>query len=252
MRRTVFTLIELLVVIAIIAILAAILFPVFAQAKQAAKQAKRLSNSKQTPLAIDVYPANYDDVVPPKYTHIHQPYIKNYGLVQMPRPGPGTTPTKSTGWGLASSLALFGSIPWKSVAKGLTSPLVTKLADTSIAESAGAGAGGLLLGIASALTFRRKKVWRSIRVFDQYGNPVQNAWIRVVPTHCDAAICDGAARILLMRDTVNTARVFRGKEQCIACTLINGATEFELHIDANADDINVVVHIETVGKDQAA
>lgn len=62
--RKAFTLIELLVVIAIIAILAAILFPVFAQAKQAAKRTASLSNVKQVGTSIQIYVADYDDVLP--------------------------------------------------------------------------------------------------------------------------------------------------------------------------------------------
>ncbi len=63
-RKTGFTLIELLVVIAIIAILAAILFPVFAQAKAAAKKTALISNVKQIGTAIQMYVADYDDLMP--------------------------------------------------------------------------------------------------------------------------------------------------------------------------------------------
>jgi len=63
--RKAFTLIELLVVIAIIAILAAILFPVFAQAKASAKKAVSISNMKQELLAITMYSADADDLLPP-------------------------------------------------------------------------------------------------------------------------------------------------------------------------------------------
>ncbi len=62
--RSAFTLIELLVVIAIIAILAAILFPVFAQAKEAAKKTSSLSNHKQFGTAVNIYLADYDDLLP--------------------------------------------------------------------------------------------------------------------------------------------------------------------------------------------
>lgn len=65
MQRKAFTLIELLVVIAIIAILAAILFPVFAQAKAAAKRTADLSNVKNIALAIPMYGADENDVLPP-------------------------------------------------------------------------------------------------------------------------------------------------------------------------------------------
>jgi prepilin-type N-terminal cleavage/methylation domain-containing protein len=64
-----FTLIELLVVIAIIAILAAILFPVFAQAKSAAKKTQDLSNLKQLGTSLQIYTADYDDVMPSAYFH---------------------------------------------------------------------------------------------------------------------------------------------------------------------------------------
>jgi len=64
MKRA-FTLIELLVVIAIIAILAAILFPVFAQAKLAAKKTAGLSAVKQLGTGVQIYLADYDDVLPP-------------------------------------------------------------------------------------------------------------------------------------------------------------------------------------------
>lgn len=62
-RKNAFTLIELLVVIAIIAILAAILFPVFAQAKASAKRSGTLSNVKQLALGVNMYAADYDDMV---------------------------------------------------------------------------------------------------------------------------------------------------------------------------------------------
>src|SRR5687767_14851522 len=66
--RRAFTLIELLVVIAIIAILAAILFPVFAQAKEAAKKTTSISNHKQYGTAINIYLADYDDMMPLGFT----------------------------------------------------------------------------------------------------------------------------------------------------------------------------------------
>jgi prepilin-type N-terminal cleavage/methylation domain-containing protein len=66
--RKAFTLIELLVVIAIIAILAAILFPVFAQAKEAAKKTASLSNHKQFGTAVNIYLADYDDLLPLAFT----------------------------------------------------------------------------------------------------------------------------------------------------------------------------------------
>jgi prepilin-type N-terminal cleavage/methylation domain-containing protein/prepilin-type processing-associated H-X9-DG protein len=63
-----FTLIELLVVIAIIGILAAMVFPVFARARESARKAVCLSNVKNIALAIQMYLADNNDVLPP-YEH---------------------------------------------------------------------------------------------------------------------------------------------------------------------------------------
>lgn len=125
MKRA-FTLIELLVVIAIIAILAAILFPVFAQAKEAAKKTTALSNAKQQGLAVNMYLGDNEDSFPFAYSGradgswrfntLHpvpvdavagggwdtpagrdasgqvwanslQPYMKSYGLMELPGKG---------------------------------------------------------------------------------------------------------------------------------------------------------------------
>jgi prepilin-type N-terminal cleavage/methylation domain-containing protein len=64
MRKSGFTLIDLLVVIAIIAILAALLFPVFAQAKLAAKGAASISNLKQLATGTIMYTSDNDDLFP--------------------------------------------------------------------------------------------------------------------------------------------------------------------------------------------
>jgi prepilin-type N-terminal cleavage/methylation domain-containing protein/prepilin-type processing-associated H-X9-DG protein len=64
-RRKGFTLIELLVVIAIIGILAAMVFPVFARARESARKAVCLSNVKNIALAIQMYLADNNDVLPP-------------------------------------------------------------------------------------------------------------------------------------------------------------------------------------------
>jgi len=122
MRRKAFTLIELLVVIAIIAILAAILFPVFAQAKEAAKKTTALSNAKQQGTSFQIYLGDSDDTYPlgiarrqngqyryslifpapvesisgwagstsahaqadPMWANAIQPYMKNYGINELP------------------------------------------------------------------------------------------------------------------------------------------------------------------------
>jgi len=65
-RRRGFTLIELLVVIAIIGILAAMVFPVFARARESARKAVCLSNVKNIALAVQMYMADNNDVLPPE------------------------------------------------------------------------------------------------------------------------------------------------------------------------------------------
>lgn len=86
-RKTGFTLIEVLVVIAIISILAAILFPVFARARENARRTSCLSNQKQIGIAVMQYLQDHDE----RYMHNHgrwvdavQPYIKNRQVFRCP------------------------------------------------------------------------------------------------------------------------------------------------------------------------
>jgi prepilin-type N-terminal cleavage/methylation domain-containing protein len=116
-----FTLIELLVVIAIIAILAAILFPVFAQAKDAAKASASLSNLKQFGIAANLYPVDYDDVLPlmvtmesatqPWPTTFHdtmQPYMKNRDVAVDPL---GPVPAIAGPNGVFQRSQFYGAAP---------------------------------------------------------------------------------------------------------------------------------------------
>jgi prepilin-type N-terminal cleavage/methylation domain-containing protein/prepilin-type processing-associated H-X9-DG protein len=64
MRRSGFTLVELLVALAIIAVLAAMLFPVFSRAREKARQGSCMSNLRQIGLAMQMYVQDVDGVYP--------------------------------------------------------------------------------------------------------------------------------------------------------------------------------------------
>lgn len=90
MKKSGFTLIEILVVIAIIAILAAILFPVFASAREKARQTTCSSNEKQIGLGILEYCQDFDETMPYEmdssgvaWSGIVENYISTRGIQQV-------------------------------------------------------------------------------------------------------------------------------------------------------------------------
>ncbi len=88
-RRRGFTLIELLVVIAIIGILAAMVFPVFARARESARKAVCLSNVKNIALAVQMYLADNNDVLPPREhrSEVQDWFATGPGEEEVPEPG---------------------------------------------------------------------------------------------------------------------------------------------------------------------
>ncbi|MDW8050930.1 MAG: prepilin-type N-terminal cleavage/methylation domain-containing protein [Armatimonadota bacterium] len=64
MRRSGFTLVELLVVVGIVAVLVALIFPVFARARAKARQTACISNLRQIGMSIEMYAMDYDDLYP--------------------------------------------------------------------------------------------------------------------------------------------------------------------------------------------
>ena len=64
MRRTGFTLVEMLVVIGIIAVLAAMIFPVFARAREKGRSTRCVANLKQIGMAWQMYADDHDGMPP--------------------------------------------------------------------------------------------------------------------------------------------------------------------------------------------
>jgi prepilin-type N-terminal cleavage/methylation domain-containing protein len=60
MRKSAFTLIEILVVVSIVALLGALIFPVFGRAKEGAHETSCESNLKQVDLALQLYRTEWD------------------------------------------------------------------------------------------------------------------------------------------------------------------------------------------------
>lgn len=84
MRRTGFSLAELLVTISIIAILAAILLPVLASAKRKSKESACLGNLRQIGLALQLYRDNYDDRLPQRLSSLYPAFIQEEKIFHCP------------------------------------------------------------------------------------------------------------------------------------------------------------------------
>ncbi len=87
MKRTGFTLIEMLVVIGIVALITALLFPAFSRVREKGRQTVCLSNERQLGVAILMYTHDNDDFLPPDYNawagRIY-PYVKNVDVFHCP------------------------------------------------------------------------------------------------------------------------------------------------------------------------
>lgn len=83
MKRTAFTLLELLIVIAIIAALAALLLPVLATARRHSLSVPCTSNLHQLQLAWSMYREDYDGAYPLIITQI-VPYVRNKQILVCP------------------------------------------------------------------------------------------------------------------------------------------------------------------------
>jgi prepilin-type N-terminal cleavage/methylation domain-containing protein len=75
MRRSGFTLMELLIVIAIIALLAALLWPVFQQARKKSYEPVCINNLRQFHVAFSLYREDYGDTA--RYQALLLPYIRD-------------------------------------------------------------------------------------------------------------------------------------------------------------------------------
>lgn len=94
MKRSAFTLIEILVVIGIIAVIAAILFPVFASVRERGRRTACLSNERQLGMAMLQYVADNGETFPggvtwagDRWVSQTYPYVKSTTLFQCPSDG---------------------------------------------------------------------------------------------------------------------------------------------------------------------
>lgn len=104
MKRSAFTLIEILVVIGIIAVIAAILFPVFASVRERGRRAACLSSERQLGMAMLQYVADNGETFPggvtwagDRWVSQTYPYVKSTTLFQCPSDGSTAGTADATG-----------------------------------------------------------------------------------------------------------------------------------------------------------
>ncbi len=104
MKRSAFTLIEILVVIGIIAVIAAILFPVFASVRERGRRTACLSNERQLGMAMLQYVADNGETFPggvtwagDRWVSQTYPYVKSTTLFQCPSDGSTAGTADATG-----------------------------------------------------------------------------------------------------------------------------------------------------------
>ena len=90
LKRSGFTLVELLVVIGVIGILASMLMPALARAKAKANSTKCLNNIRQVNIAATMYAGDHDDEYPRRlrrrdtWVYKLEPYYKDRGVLKCP------------------------------------------------------------------------------------------------------------------------------------------------------------------------
>ncbi|MEJ5251097.1 MAG: DUF1559 domain-containing protein [Chthonomonadetes bacterium] len=83
MKRTAFTVLELLVVIVIILLIAALMFPVFSSVRKRARETSCINNLRQIYAAWSLYTSDHDGT-PPWDFHMLVPYIKSREVLLCP------------------------------------------------------------------------------------------------------------------------------------------------------------------------
>ncbi|HEX4644456.1 MAG TPA: prepilin-type N-terminal cleavage/methylation domain-containing protein, partial [Verrucomicrobiae bacterium] len=100
LRKSAFTLIELLIVIAIIAILAAMLLPALSKAKSRSQAAYCMNNGHQMLVAWNLYAGDYNDWLPPNADATHVGGVLLKGWIAGDMSQQGTSATDPTNYSL--------------------------------------------------------------------------------------------------------------------------------------------------------